>query len=246
MKRLLLICVMLVLMMVGTVFADAQKPDGRHAETSCLMKSGQDTYEIGDVVSFGSYEQDNNAENGAEPIEWIVLDVQADGSLVLISRYALDAKPYHESYSGVSWETCILRRWLNEDFYGTAFSAEEQAKIRTVTLVNEGNPGYRSKGDNDTDDKVWLLSINEAAGSSGGDKNYSYFMLDSVRICYPTAYAEAQGAFALYDSGCFWWLRTPGAAYWYAALVDDAGCVYKAGLFVDRDFAVRPVICVLP
>ncbi|MBR5380053.1 MAG: hypothetical protein IK140_05915 [Clostridia bacterium] len=246
MKRLLLICMMLTLMLAGTGFADTQKPDGRHAETSCLMKSGQDAYEIGDVVSFGSYEQDNNAENGTEPIEWIVLDVQADGSLVLISRYALDAMPYHESYSGVSWETCMLRRWLNEDFFDAAFSAEEQAKIKTVTLVNEGNPGYRSKGGNDTDDKVWLLSINEATGRSGEGKDYSCFMLDSVRICYPTAYAEIQGAFALYDGGCFWWLRNPGRAYWYAAFVDDAGCVYKAGSFVVGDFGVRPVICVLP
>ena len=246
MKRLLLICMMLVLMLAGTVFAVAQKPVGRHAETSCLMKSGQDAYEIGDVVSFGSYEQDNNAENGTEPIEWIVLDVQADGSLVLISRYALDAKPYHESYSGVSWETCMLRRWLNEDFFDAAFSAEEQAKIRTVTLVNEGNPGYRSKGGNDTDDKVWLLSINEATGRSGEDKAYSYFKLDSVRTCYPTAYADAKGELALYNGGCIWWLRSSGAAYWYAAVVDDAGCVYKAGLFVDRHNGVRPVICVLP
>ena len=28
----------------------------------------------GDIVTFGAYEQDNDASNGKEPIEWIVLE----------------------------------------------------------------------------------------------------------------------------------------------------------------------------
>ena len=32
-------------------------------------------YQVGDVITFGTYEQDNNLENGAEPIEWQVLEV---------------------------------------------------------------------------------------------------------------------------------------------------------------------------
>lgn len=33
---------------------------------------------VGDIVKFGSYEQDNNTENGAEPIEWQVLEIRAE------------------------------------------------------------------------------------------------------------------------------------------------------------------------
>ena len=29
---------------------------------------------VGDIVYFGSYEQDNDAVNGTEPVEWYVLD----------------------------------------------------------------------------------------------------------------------------------------------------------------------------
>lgn len=32
------------------------------------------SYQMGDIVRFGNYEQDNNASNGKEKIEWIVLD----------------------------------------------------------------------------------------------------------------------------------------------------------------------------
>ena len=47
---------------------------------------------IGDYVTFGMYEQDNDKSNGAEAIEWQVLD-KKDGKVLLLSKYALDAKP---------------------------------------------------------------------------------------------------------------------------------------------------------
>ena len=49
---------------------------------------------IGDYVTFGTYEQDNNLKNGAEAIEWQVLD-KKDCKVLLLSKYALDAKPYN-------------------------------------------------------------------------------------------------------------------------------------------------------
>ena len=59
--------------------------------------------EAGDVVTFGCYEQDDDASNGPEPIEWLVLD--ADGeTATLISRYGLDAKPYNDAYTAVTWK----------------------------------------------------------------------------------------------------------------------------------------------
>ena len=44
----------------------------------------------GDIITFGSYEQDGSYENGYEPLEWIVL--KKDGEkLFLLSVYALEA-----------------------------------------------------------------------------------------------------------------------------------------------------------
>ena len=47
-------------------------------------------------VTFGHYEQDNDLTNGKEPIEWRVLKEEG-GEVMLITRYALDAKPYNET-----------------------------------------------------------------------------------------------------------------------------------------------------
>ena len=83
---------------------------------------------IGDTVTFGKYEQDiTYAQDGKEDIEWTVLDIQGD-SYLLISKYGLDAKPFNfqqeedsENPNYVTWETCSLREWLNNDFLNMAF-----------------------------------------------------------------------------------------------------------------------------
>ena len=56
-------------------------------------------------VVFGTYEQDNDLTNGAEPIEWIVLERKEDGSMLLIARLGLDCMQYHEKQAEVTWET---------------------------------------------------------------------------------------------------------------------------------------------
>ena len=38
---------------------------------------------VGDVITFGTYEQDNNPDNGPEPNEWVVLDVKDRKALVI-------------------------------------------------------------------------------------------------------------------------------------------------------------------
>ena len=43
----------------------------------------------GDIVTFGKYEQDNNIDNGKEPIEWFVLTVE-NGKALVMSKKVLD------------------------------------------------------------------------------------------------------------------------------------------------------------
>lgn len=110
---------------------------------------------------FGRYELDNDESNGPEPIEWVILDENENGTL-LISRYVLDAAPYNDNYEEeVTWETCSLREWLNNDFYDTAFDDEMKLHINTVTLVNDDNQMYGTSGGNDTSDKIFILSVSE-------------------------------------------------------------------------------------
>ena len=83
------------------------------------------SYKVGDIIKFGHYEQDGNTSNGKEEIEWQVLKVESD-RVLMVSKYCLDCKKYNETYTDVTWETCTLRKWLNNDFKKAAFSTEEQ------------------------------------------------------------------------------------------------------------------------
>lgn len=167
-----------------------------------LMKA-----DVGDTVFFGAYEQDNNISNGKEDIEWLVL-AKEDNRLLVISQYTLDCQRYNTEYANVTWENCTLRKWLNEDFLNSTFSDGEKAMIPTLTVSADKNPDYSTEPGNATQDKVFLLSITEAN---------RYFKTDEERMCVPTAYAKANGAYmsSSYTKGgiatCWWWLRSPAS-----------------------------------
>lgn len=188
----------------------------------------------GDTVFFGAYEQDNNTSNGKEDIAWLVLEVK-DGKALVVSKYALDCKQYNTSSTNVTWETCTLRKWLNNDFINAAFSSYEKAMIPTVTVSADKNPGYSANPGNATQDQVFLLSITEAN---------KYFNSNGARQCEPTDYAVANGAWES-DSGnfCWWWLRSPGVTQYSAAYVFSGGGVTESGDGVDiGTSAVRPAM----
>ena len=160
----------------------------------------------GTILTFGSYEQDNKAANGKEPIEWIVLDSDGDKSL-LLSRYGLEGKPYNYEYSVVTWEKSSLRNWLNNTFPNNAFTPDEQEAVIETLNTNPDNPVYGTNGGKDTTDKLFLLSFDELN---------RYLPNESERLCAPTDYAIWQGASVDYNTEVdnrpvgMWWLRTPG------------------------------------
>ena len=187
---------------------------------------------VGDTYRFGSYEQDNNKSNGQEDIEWLVL-AKKGTKILVISKYALDRKPYNTSYEDVTWETCPLRNWLNIDFINAAFSAEEKAMIPTVTVSADNNPEYSTNPGKATQDQVFLLSITEAN---------KYFSSDSARQCEPTDYAVDNDYGESYSGNCWWWLRSPGEYQTDAANVYQAGDVSERGRRVYHYGAVRPAL----
>ena len=192
---------------------------------------------IGNTVTFGNYEQDNNLDNGPEPIEWIVLDVQ-DGKALLISKCGLDAKPYHEHFKdNITWETCSLRSWLNGSFLGTAFTSEDQKLLVIKEVDNSKNQGYsnwNTDGGKNTKDKVFLLSCSEAN---------MYFHSDDERICEVTSYAARQGVFLRNGSNiCRWWLRSPGRTKGNAAHIPSDGTLGAYNIVYSAYDAVRPAV----
>lgn len=196
---------------------------------------------VGDIVYLGSYEQDNNLGNGTEPVEWYVLD-KADGEATLLAVYLLDCQPYHNDWEDITWENCTLRSWLNNEFYNTVFSEEEQAAIVNTNVVNEDNPHWGTEGGNDTADKVWLLSYGEIEKYFHIDSMEEYDNVYDNRVCAkPTAYASARGAqdveydYIGYAEG--WWLRSPGYRSDHAEFV-----LHGSGGVSGNGIGVRPAL----
>lgn len=183
------------------------------------------------TVFFGRYEQDGNGSNGAESIEWIVMDVQDNKSL-LVSKYALDEQDYHEEVEDVTWETCTLRTWLNDTFMNKAFEAKEQEAIILTTVDNsnsQGNPKYETVGGNDTQDKLFLLSYKESL---------KYFKSKSGRACKPSKVVEKSYTMA---GICQWWLRSPGRNQRDASAVFRDGEDWESKVWTGHH-AIRPAL----
>jgi hypothetical protein len=165
---------------------------------------------IGDVIPFGKY-------------KWRVLDAAEDRALIL-SEKVIEKRVYHEQDAAATWETCSLREYLNGKFLGR-FDA---SKIARATISNTGNPHYGTDGGNDTDDCIFLLSIEEVCryfsdsikepikppednsreGCENGLEYYrrreSFSTLETLLVKNAPKHG---GKFACSDS---WWLRSPG------------------------------------
>lgn len=177
--------------------------------------------------------QDENGYNPNEvywfrfdPIDWRLID----GNSLLVSDFLLDAQPFNENIYSVQsgkeidgkkyyafadractvpvndWSRSSLRRWLNEDFYQTAFSQNEKAAIQETTVVNNGAQHRFDYAD--SRDKVFLLSYNEIMKS-----DYIYASDASSRVASGSDYAKCQGL--IVESGSSkslscWLLRSAG------------------------------------
>ncbi len=253
------LCLALILLTAKLILPRTEQPESKREESSAAVsepvnensdsivqneeKELKELHEasVGDYVLFGSYEQDNDASNGKEPIEWLVLDVQ-DNRALLLSRYALDGQPYNTSIDTLAtWENCTLRIWLNESFPETAFNEDEERAIIVTRVDNSRSQSERdweNGEENNTDDRAFLLSLHEVK---------QFFISDSDRICKATAYADAQGINVENNGQCSWWLRTRGVyggAGKSASAVRSDGSVSRDGYFNNNTIAVRPALWV--
>ena len=200
---------------------------------------------VGNIVTYGHYEQDNNTGNGKEAIEWIVLEYDsATGQALLLSRYGLDAHRFDASaYQG--WDKSEIREWLNSTFLNTAFTEKEQEGIVTttvktgnnadwVTFAKKKNSFYDSvdggsdtqdkifllydsvDGGSDTQDKIFLLSLEEAMEYGGYSTLEDFYNKGTEKLqAVPTAYAVAQGAWQYSGSDSSCMLGGTGCCWWW-------------------------------
>lgn len=206
-------------------------PTPQHTAISSLAFAN-----VGDYVSLGQYDQ--GYSSGKDPITWLVLE-KRNGMVLLISAAGIDRQVYHDTDVYVTWENSWLRSWLNSTFYTSAFSSVEQSAIALTHLSNPDNTAYSVDGGNDTDDRIFLLSVDEAN---------AYFASDLDRMTYPTPHAIDRGCYVDEDSfSCWWWLRTPGKQTEtpHQTFVTWEGTVHTGGYVVNHSYGcVRPAMWV--
>lgn len=176
--------------------------------------------EVGDIVFIGTDLKDDYGSESLFDIEWIVLDKQDDNILVICNDTLWD-KEYNATDEYVTWESCSLRYWLNNDLFFEIFSEKEQMKILNSTVITT-NIDSVSDGNNiisiTTEDKLFLVSEEEAIKYGN-----TISSIDEL---------EYQGE---------WWLRTP-ARYQNNALTYNSHSY--DGYPMDWESGVRPAMWV--
>lgn len=195
-------------------------------------------YETGDTSSSSNtYQNDNGYYTNKvyyfkyEPLKWRVLDAST-GLIVCDStidsqaynNYVLDADGYYwgdsnKNHYASNWENSSLRKWLNEDFYNTAFSKLQQDRIQKLTRENKST--YSSKYDsNPTSDKITLLSYNDVLNTSYGFSSSSDEE-DTTRLRKGTDYAKCQGLGVGTSGNSLWLLRSSNESHLASGVFDD-------------------------
>ncbi len=153
---------------------------------------------VGDTVELGRFPQDLTFE--LQPIVWRVI-AEEDGRKLLLAEKGLISL-HHEDVGrkNQDWSKCGMRRLLQQDFLNAAFDKEEQSRIETVTLSNKGSKENKIADGADTQDTVFLLSLDELT---------KYLPEELNRRASRTEYAAAQyshhGKRGVHES---WLLRT--------------------------------------
>lgn len=188
-----------------------------------------------EVITFGTYEQDNDLSNGAEDLEWVIIKKE-EGKVLLSTKYAIDAKPFNTNDGPYMWESCSIRKWLNNEFYSTAFNEQQQSMIaETKNITNTDNSAEGINNNYFTTDKVFLFSYNEL---------YKYVPDILDRQIQSTPYARANGGYSDPDTLCCWyWLRSPGTTSSQASFANLEGYAgYEGDGVGNPRICVRPVI----
>ena len=195
-----------------------------------------------------------------EPLKWQVLDPKTG---LVLSKSIINSQAYsntiykngtdaygktaywnNASYTKYAndYATSSIRKWLNEDFYNTAFTSAQKQNILPTTLDNSAYSTDYSKYDSvSTTDNVFLLSYSEA-------RNASYGFTDSTsstetRKAMGTDYAKVQGLWVDLNKCSYWRLRSAGIySSSYACGVYRDGYVSYGDSVGNSSYGVRPAL----
>lgn len=190
-----------------------------------------------DTIYFGHYKQDGDKK---EPIKWRVLSVKGN-DVFLISDTVIEWAQFNKSSRNDSlWEKSDIRKWLNTEFMNKAFSKKEQKAIKTTT-VNNSDDAVSGEKENNTKDKIFLLSLSEL-------NNLEYGLKSAI---YKNSYAGTENSEYVHSKACdinpddymftsTWWLRTTESVTSKAHVVGSSGFTgYGVSQMLGRSYKNR-------
>ena len=175
-----------------------------------------------------------------EPLRWRVLDPAAG---LVLCETIIDSQPFNnyalhlgadeydrsavwgsaeQTYYANNYVESDIRKWLENNFFITAFSVAQQAIIPTTELDNTaGNSSYPAYGVDTTYDKIFLLSRSDVLNTEYGFASSK--SASDTRQAKGSDYAKCQGLHVytgnLYAGSSYWRLRSSGTHSNYPARV---------------------------
>jgi hypothetical protein len=162
-----------------------------------------------------------------------VLDVQSD-RILIITENIIEQRKYNNTSDKSAWETCDLRKYLNGEFLN------ELDMPRILTVANR-NPEmwYGTKRDTDTQDSIFLLSLEDIAKYFGISGQLSYKNSEEKKLVDDQ---YNQNRIAMFrDKPMWWWLRS-GGSYLRTMCILDTGNIAVYGVGVSIKQGVRPAL----
>jgi len=155
--------------------------------------------QIGDKIVFDKY-------------NWNILDIKNNAALI-ITEGIIEHRRYHDAYEEITWAECSLRKYLNGEFYDR-FSAVDQSRIIPVINKNLDNQWYGSRGGEDTEDRIFLLSLEEVSCKYFGDSSSKlYNPGKNQRYWFERKDKNNSKRISVNNKEewyYWWWLRSPG------------------------------------
>ena len=163
--------------------------------------------------------------------KWLLLK-KDEGRVLLITTDFVSIRSLSELNSGgrIKWDSAALRQWLNKDFL-EEFSNEEIERIVETKVVTPKNELLKAYGGEPVNDKIFLLSIQEA------------------ELLFPSDESRRKG---MDKSSVRWWLRSSSSDElsestlqngWFAYVNSD-GEVSSNGRAAFEELGVRPALWV--
>jgi len=200
---------------------------------------------VGDIIHLGTISfTDAFGNEFSDDIGWLVL-AKEDGHVLVITQDVIDYRHFNQGFVDITWEQCSVRQWLNSDFYN-GLASEMRQLVQVTNVINNDNLEFGTPGGNDTQDYVFLLSVDEAEDFFVSDKDRradAILTQGTIELLNPD-YENGIVEYLQKRGGNPWMLRSPGFDPRVTAGVDYDGRIVSAGgdpYYLDH-MGVRPAV----